>query len=95
MSKYLKLYPPVSMNRQRETNKFVFRRSNFKMLLNRLLVILALVAVIFITIQAFYTGSVFFQNILTGLFIIGCVLFIIAMGEDKTRVTRITKNNKS
>ena len=92
MSKYFKLNP--SMKIVEGANVHTKKKSSFdlKTFFIRTLTIVFFVSTLAITVLSFFSNILFFENIITGLFIVGCLLLIKSKGEEMTKITRVSKN---
>ena len=88
MSKYLKLYTSVKLDLGSKNTR---RPASLKQVITKALPLVALLITVFIAVLASYSEPVFFKNIVVGLFIVGSILLIKAIGEEKTRINRIKK----
>jgi hypothetical protein len=53
---------------------------------------LLIMGIIAITVLAYFSEAIYFRNIILGLFIVGLVIFIKAVGDQQTSIKRIKKN---
>lgn len=76
--KSIKLHPAATTDYKRlsENSNIKGRSFQWKELFMKLLIILCLAVVSGITIMAYFSDEVLFEHLLTGLFIVGCLLFI-------------------
>jgi hypothetical protein len=92
--KTIKLHPAASNSNTKLSGNARYKGQSYKLrtFLVRLLIILCLAVVSGITIMAFFSDEVLFENLLTGLFIVGCLLFIKAISDEKTDVRGVKRN---
>ena len=94
MSKLIKLYPISNSNHfvtKREMKKENISLKRIKNILIKLCAVALFLGVILVTFLAYYLNSVFFTSIITGLFIIGCALFINVIQSKSSNTIHIKK----
>lgn len=86
--KSIKLYPAATTDYERlsENSNIKGQSFSWKVFFMKLLIILCLAVVSVITIMAYFTSEVLFEYLLTGLFIVGCLLFIKGTQNEETDV---------
>jgi hypothetical protein len=94
MFKYIKLHPAATIRTEAlpKGSSHKGRSFHWKNFLKRVLIILCLAVVSGITIMAFFSDEILFENLLTGLFIVGCVLFLKGISNEKTNIQRTKRN---
>ena len=92
--KYIKLHPaaPYHTIRLSRETQHKGQSIQIKLLLKKLLIILCLAVVSGITIMAYFLDGVLFGKLLAGLFIVGCLLFLKRIGNEKNDIQRTQRN---
>ena len=92
--KTIKIHPaaPTSINGLSRSLRHKGQSFNLRKFLVGLLIILCLAVVNGIMIMAFLSDEVLFEKLTTGLFIVGCLVFIKIMSNEKSDIQRTKRN---